>query len=38
MVKTKVRMIVFLVAEDGETLYSEQKEDVELTLAKIMNY
>ena len=38
MVNTKVRMIVFLVAEDGETLYSEQKEDVELTLAQIMNY
>ena len=38
MVNTKVRMIVFLVAEDGETLYSDQKEDLELTLAQIMNY
>ena len=29
--------IMFFVAEDGEALYSQQKQDWELTVAKIMN-
>ena len=37
MVNTKIRMIRFFVAEDGEILYSQQKQDQELTLAQIMN-
>ena len=37
MVNTKIRLIRFLAAKDGEALYSQQKEDWELTLAKIMN-
>ena len=28
---------VFLAAKDGETLYSQQKQDQELTVAQIMN-
>ena len=31
------RLIIFFVAEDGEVLYSQQKQDQELSLAKIMN-
>ena len=30
-------MIIFLAAEDGEALYSQQKQDWELTVAQIMN-
>ena len=28
MVKTEIRLIIFCVAEDGEALYSQQKQDV----------
>ena len=31
MVDTKMRLIIFFAAEDGETLYSQQKHDQELT-------
>ena len=37
MVNTEIRLIKFLVAKDGETLYSQQKQDWELTVAQIMN-
>ena len=37
MVNTKIRLIIFLAAEDGEVLYSQQKQDQELTVAQIMN-
>ena len=37
MVNTKIRLIIFLAAEDGETLYSLQKQDWDLTVAQIMN-
>ena len=37
MVNTKIRLIIFFVAENGETLYSQQKQDQELTLAQIMS-
>ena len=37
MVNTKIRLIIFFTAEDGEALYSQQKEDHELTVAQIMN-
>ena len=37
MVNTKVRLIIFFVAEDGEALYSQQKQDWELTVAHVMN-
>ena len=30
-------MIIFFVAKDGETLYSQQKQDQELTVTQIMN-
>ena len=37
MVNTKIRLIIFFAAKDGETLYSQQKQDWELTVAQIMN-
>ena len=37
MVNNEIRMIIFFAAEDGETLYSQQKQDQELTVAQIMN-
>ena len=33
---TEIRLIIFFAAEDGEALYSQQK-DQELTVAQIMN-
>ena len=36
-VKTEIRLIIFFAAKDGETLYSQQKQDRELTVAQIMN-
>ena len=36
IVNTKIRLIIFFAAEDGEALYSQQKEQ-ELTVAQIMN-
>ena len=38
MVNTKIRLITFFAAKDGEALYSQQKEDLELTVALIMNF
>ena len=37
MVNTKIRLIIFFAAEDGEALYSQHKQDQELTVAQIMN-
>ena len=37
MVDTKIRLIIFFAAKDGEALYSQQKQDWELTMAQIMN-
>ena len=37
MVNTKIRLIIFFAVEDGEALYSQQKQDQELTVAQIMN-
>ena len=37
MVDTEIRLITYFVPKDGETLYSQQKQDWELTVAEIMN-
>ena len=37
MVNIKIRLIIFFAAKDGEALYSQQKQDQELTVAQIMN-
>ena len=34
---TKIRLIIFFAVKNGETLYSQQKQDKELTVAQIMN-
>ena len=36
-VNTKIRLIIFFAAKDGEALYSQQKQDQELTVAQTMN-
>ena len=37
MVNTEIRLIIFFAAKDEEALYSQQKQDQELTVAQIMN-
>jgi len=37
MVDTKIRLIIFFAAKDGEAVYSQQKQDLELMVAQIMN-
>ena len=34
MVNTKIRLIIFFAAKDGQALYSQQKQDRELTVAQ----
>ena len=37
MANTEIRFFIFFAAEDGEALFSQQKQDQELTVAQIMN-
>ena len=37
MVITEIRLIIIFAAENGEALYSQQKQDLELTVAHIIN-
>ena len=37
MVNTETRLIIFFAAKDAEALYSQQKQNWELTVAQIMN-
>ena len=37
LANTEIRLIIFFAAEDGESLYSQQKQDWELTVAQIMS-
>ena len=37
IVNTNITLIIFFAAKDGEALYSQQKQDWELTVAQIMN-
>ena len=37
MVNAEIRLIIFCAAEEGEVLYSQQKQDWELTVAQIFN-
>ena len=36
MANTEIRLIILFAAKDGEALYSQQKQDRELTVAQIM--
>ena len=35
--ETKIRLIIFFEAKDGEALYSQPKQDQELTVVQIMS-
>ena len=37
MVNTKLRLIIFFAAKDGEALHNQQQQDWELTVAQTMN-
>ena len=37
VVNTKVRLIIFFAAKDGEAAYNQQKQDWEVTVAQMMN-
>ena len=37
MVNTKIKLIIFFAAKDGEALYRQQNQDQELTVTQIMN-
>ena len=37
MVNTKIRLIIFSAAKDGEALQSQQKQDQKLTVVQIIN-
>ena len=37
MVNIEIRLIIFVAVEDGEALYSQQKQDRELIVAQIIN-
>ena len=37
MVNTEIKLIIFFAAKDGKALYSQQKQDQELTVAQIVN-
>ena len=38
MVNIKIRLIMFFAAKDKEALYSQQKQDLELTVAQIISF
>ena len=38
MVNTEIILITFFVAEDVEAVYSQQKQDMELTVAQIISF
>ena len=37
MVNTETRLIIFFAAKGGDALYTQQKQERELTVAQIMN-
>ena len=37
MVNAEIRKTIFFAAKDGEAVYSQQKQDQEVTVARIMN-
>ena len=36
MINTKIRLIMFFAAENGEALYSQQKQDLQVTVALLL--
>ena len=37
MVSTEIRLVILFAAKDGEAVYSQQKQDWELTVAQTTN-
>ena len=37
MINTEIRLIILFAVKDEETLYSQQKQDLELIVAQIMS-
>ena len=37
MVNTEIRLIIFFAVKDGEALYKQHKQDLELTVAQIIS-
>jgi len=37
MVNTEIRLNIFFAAKEGEALYSQQKQDREMTVAQFMS-
>ena len=37
MVNTEIRFIAYFVAEDGEAVHSEQRQDLELTMLQVIS-
>ena len=37
MVNTEIKLIIFFAAKNGDTLYSQQKQDREMIVGQIMN-
>ena len=37
MINTEIKLIIFFAAEDGEALYSHQKQNLELIVVQIMS-
>ena len=38
MANTEIKLITFFAAEDGEAVYSQQKQDLKLTMAQIISF
>ena len=38
MANAKIKLITFFVAKDGEAIYSQQKQDLELIVAQIISF
>ena len=37
MVNSEIRLITFFIADDGKAVYSQKKQDLELTMAQIIS-
>ena len=37
MVNTEIRLIIFFAAKEGEAVYSQQKQELNLTVAQIIS-
>ena len=38
MVNTEIKLITFFVDKDGEAVHSQQKQELELTVAQIISF